>query len=259
LNTTIDVLSKRLSLRKYSEIPISKEYEDIIIEGAMRAPTAGNMMLYSIIIVKDKEKKDTLSKTCDNQPFISNSPLVMIFVADYKKLYDYYSLSNAKEFCLSKNVEFIGPTYANLLLGASDALIAAQNAAIAAESLGIGSCYIGDIMENYETHRTLLNLPNYVFPIAMLTFGYYPEGINRTPRSRFDKKYIVFNEEYKNLSNTETMDMYSEWDKRFSETNQYGAQNMGQFHYLMKTRADFSLEMERSVKVAMKYWDGDKL
>lgn len=29
-------------------------------------------------------------------------------------------------------------------------LLRAQNAAIAAESGGIGSCYIGDIMENYE-------------------------------------------------------------------------------------------------------------
>jgi FMN reductase (NADPH) len=259
LNTTIDVINKRVSLRKYSKTPISKEHEDLIIEGALRAPTAGNMMLYSIIVIKDKEKKDILSKTCDDQPFISSSPLVMIFVADYQKLYDYYSFSNTKEFCLSKNAEFIGPTYANLLLGASDALIAAQNAAIAAESLGIGSCYIGDIMENYETHRSLLNLPNYVFPIAMLTFGYYPEDINRTPRGRFNKEYVVFNEEYNRLNKDEIMDMYSEWNKRFSENNQYGADNMGQYHYFMKTKADFSLEMERSIKAAMKYWDGDKL
>ena len=32
------------------------------------------------------------------------------------------------------------------------AMIAAQNAVMTAESFGLGSCYIGDIMENYEIH-----------------------------------------------------------------------------------------------------------
>lgn len=259
MNSTINIINNRVSLRKYSELPITKEHEALIIESAMRAPTAGNMMLYSIIVIKDEKTRETLSKTCDNQPFIAQSPLVMIFVADYQKLYDYYALSNTKEYCQSKNEDFIGPTYANLLLGASDALIAAQNAVISAEALGIGSCYIGDIMENYETHRALLKLPDYVFPIAMLTFGYYPEKVNRTPRSRFKKEYVVFQEEYRKLTNDEILDMHSEWEGRFSETNKYGAKNMGQFHYSMKTKADFSIEMERSVKLAMQYWNGPKL
>ena len=58
------------------------------------------------------------------------------------------------------------------MLAVCDALIAAQNAVVAAESLGIGSCYIGDIMENAEVHQMTLQLPKYVFPVAMLVFGY---------------------------------------------------------------------------------------
>ena len=41
----------------------------------------------------------------------------------------------------------------------------------AAESLGIGSCYIGDIMERCQEQRRLLSLPDYVFPAVMLAFG----------------------------------------------------------------------------------------
>ena len=40
--------------------------------------------------------------------------------------------------------------------------IAAQNAVVAAESLGIGSCYIGDVIENAEQMREALHLPEHV-------------------------------------------------------------------------------------------------
>lgn len=259
MNITTELINHRVSLRKYQNLPISKEHEAIILESAMRAPTAGNMMLYSIIVVKDRAKREQLSKSCDNQPFIANSPMSLIFVADYHKLYQYYINSEVKEYCQNRGEEFIGPTYANLMLGCSDALIAAQNAAIAAESLGIGSCYIGDIMENYELHKELFKLPDFVFPIAMLTMGYYPPEISREPKSRFKKDYVVFQEEYQSLSPEQILDMHSEWNKKFSENNRYGAKNFGQFHYSMKTKADFSLEMERSVKEYLKFWEGRKL
>ncbi len=64
------------------------------------------------------------------------------------------------------------PEEGDLFLACCDALIAAQTAVIAAESLGLGSCYIGDIMENYEVHRDLFKLPKYVFPICLVCFGY---------------------------------------------------------------------------------------
>lgn len=57
------------------------------------------------------------------------------------------------------------------MLAVTDTVIAAQNAVVAAESLGIGSCYIGDIMENCEEHRRLLQLPDYVFPGSYAGIG----------------------------------------------------------------------------------------
>ncbi len=79
-----------------------------------------------------------------------------------------------------------------MLLAVTETAIAAQNAVTAAESLGIGSCYIGDIMEQCETHRELLNLPDYVVPVAMLVFGYPSEQqkIRKKPE-RCDLKDIV--------------------------------------------------------------------
>lgn len=76
-------------------------------------------------------------------------------------------------------------------------MIAAQNAVVAAESLGIGSCYIGDIMENVEEIRTLLALPEYVYPACMLIFGHpTAQQQNRTKPSRFDLSDIVCENAY---------------------------------------------------------------
>ncbi|RKD34265.1 nitroreductase family protein [Thermohalobacter berrensis] len=252
MNSTIDIIKNRMSLRKYQNKPISKEHLDIIIESAMRAPTAGNMMLYSILIVEDEEKREKLSITCDNQSFIAKAPLVLIFLADMQRWYDYYNYCDVKEYCKRNQIEFRAPDEADLLLASSDAIIAAQNAVIAAESLGIGSCYIGDIMENYEVHKEMFNLPDKVFPIAMLCMGYYPLDIKRRIKPRFDRKYIVFNESYKRLKNKELEDMFK--NRKVKENNKYNAKNFGQYFYARKTGADFAKEMSRSVKEALEFW-----
>lgn len=257
MNNTIDVMMNRVSLRRYDERPISKEHLDTILECAMRAPTAGNMMLYSIIHVEDENKKEILSRTCDNQPFIAKAPLVLVFLADYQRWYDYYIHSQVPEYCKAKGMEFEGPSEANLLLASCDAMIAAQNAVIAGESLGIGSCYIGDIMENYETHRELFDLPKWVFPIGMLCMGYYPEDYKRVKRERFDKKYIVYTDKYDESYKEHLEECFFDVERRFNKENKHGAKNMGQMHYAIKTGADFSKEMARSVREALKNWNSE--
>ncbi len=254
MNAVIDTINSRISLRKYSEKSISDEDLDLIIHSAMRAPTAGNMMLYTILVIKDQQTKEKLVKTCDNQPFIAKAPVVLIFLADHQRWYDYYALCKVQDYCKDNGINYEEPCEADLLLATSDAIIAAQNAVIAAESLNIGSCYIGDIIENYEVHRELFNLPKWTFPVAMLTLGYYPQNMPRTPKERFSKPYVVYNENYKRLSNEELSDMFVKSNNKLNPMNPYHANNFGQLMYGRKTGADFSKEMRRSVKEALKNW-----
>ncbi len=256
MNRVIELLKRRASLRKYDQRSVSPEHLETILECAIRAPTAGNMMLYSIIMIEDKGKKEILSRTCDNQPFIANAPLVLIFAADYQKWYDYYHVGNVAEYCRQEGLPFTYPSEANLLLAACDALVAAQNAVIAGESLGIGSCYIGDIMERYEDHKKLLNLSDYVFPIAMLCMGYYPLGYTRTLRPRFEKDYVVFKNSYRRLNQSEIEDLFGSLDQGFRAGSLDHAPNYAQRHYAQKTGAPFSREMTRSVGEALKLWAG---
>lgn len=258
MNDTISILEERGSLRKYKDQDISKEHLDQIIQSAMRAPTAGNMMLYSIIVVKDKDVKRKLAKTCDNQPFIEKASVILVFLADFQRWYDYFEHCNVKEFCEKNNRTFDTPDEGDYMLAVQDAMCAAQNAVISAESIGIGSCYIGDIIEHYEIHKEMFNLPDYVAPLSMLCLGYYEDDHIKRKVNRFDREYIVFDEKYKRLSNEDFDKMYSEKEKLVAPNNIFNAGNFGQMIYARKLGSEFSKEMARSAKLILDTWCGRK-
>jgi len=235
MNETIKQLLERKSVRAFEEREIAREDKQLILEAATMAPTAGNQQLYTIIDVTDQNLKEELVKSCDNQPFIAKAKMVLIFCADCKKWHDAFE---------SAGSEPRKPGVGDLLLAVSDANIAAQNAVTAAESLGIGSCYIGDIMENCEKQRELLNLPGYVFPAAMLVFGYPTEQqIERKKPERVALDHVVHENGYRSMNGEELKQMfeskagersYEEYMKAFCER---------------KYNSDFSKEMTRSVGV----------
>ena len=255
MNETLRIIDNRKSLRGYGSKEITLEHKKLILHSTFRAPTAGNMMMYSIIEVADQKMKDKLVKTCDNQPFIAKAPLVRLFLADMQRWYDLFEYSGVQELCKERNLAYDTPKESDLMLASCDALIAAQNAVIAAESLGIGSCYIGDIMENIEIHREMFDLPKWVFPIALLCFGYplHEDREDRERTPRFSEHFVYFKNKYKRVKIEE---FEAEFADRFKDRKDLfnDAQNIGQAMFLRKTGSDFAAEMRRSVKVAIDDW-----
>ncbi len=247
MNEMIKNIHNRKSVRVYEEKIVSPEEKGMIIDAAIQAPTAGNQMMYTIIDVTDGDLLKKLSKSCDNQPFIAKAKMALIFCADYQKWIDTFSIveENPRK-----------PGVGELLLGCNDALIAAQNAVIAAESLGIGSCYIGDIMEKFEYHKELLNLPRYVFPVTMIVFGHPTEQQkNRSKPKRFDKKYIVHENAYHKMDSAELRSMFEDRAALTPNVSFDFAKWVHAF-YKRKYDSDFSKEMTRSISEYIKLFDG---
>jgi len=249
---TLELIINRRTVRSYNQKPLTQKEIDTIIHGAMRAPTAGNLMLYTILQVTDQELKDKLAITCDNQPHIAKAPLILIFLADMQRWWDYFKICKTEELCKDLGEVFETPKEADLLLACCDALIAAQNAVIVAEALGIGSCYIGDIMENIEIHRKMFNLPQWVFPITMICFG-YPKGTKEKIllQPRFPQKFIKFLNKYKRLGEQDFQEMFLNFKRSYDIKK---AENIGQKVYFAKMAADYTKEMRRSVRVAIRDW-----
>lgn len=251
----LDVLMNRKSIRAYSDEKISQEIKNTIINATLRAPTAGNMMMYSIIEVKDQTLKNRLVETCDNQPMIGKAPYLLLFLADFQRWMDYLKASEVDIYNKENNIEMYHPKEGDLLLAINDALIAAQTAVTSAEMLGVGSCYIGDIMENFEIHKELFNLPKYTFPVTLICFGYPTEQQKNRPQPpRYPKEMIVFENKYRHIENEEFKEMEVERQKILKTNFLPGCHNEAIHMYRRKITSPFMEEMNRSVKKAIESW-----
>lgn len=244
-NDVISQLMERKSVRIFTDHEISQTDKQLILKAAAAAPTAGNQQLYTILDITDRSIIERLAESCDHQPFIVDAPMVLAFLADPLKWHDAYESEGCSPRSLGAG---------DLLLAVDDALIAAQNAVTAAWSLGIGSCYIGDIMENRKQQKEILNLPDHVFPAALLVFGYPTEQQkDRRKPLRADLKEIVQENTYhrrnenelkamlrNNLKEDSDEDHYREWLKAFCDR---------------KFNSDFSREMSRSVMEYLEEYD----
>jgi len=250
MNPTIELLNGRRSTRSYAPTPITDAEKQAILHSAMRAPTAGNMMLYTIIEVSDQALKDRLAETCDDQPFIAKAPWVLMFVADMQKWVDLFRHSRVDEV---EGVEHrMVPGTGDLLLACSDALIAAQTATVAAESLGIGSCYIGDVLEQAEVHAELLGLPQHALPIAMLCFG---RPVADQPVVPHYEKHMVHENAYHRLTDDELAEVSADLAQMHAPHGfGPGVANIGQQVYKRKYTTEYMREMNRSVDLWIERW-----
>jgi len=102
----------------------------------------------------------------------------------------------------------------------------------------------------------MFDLPPHVFPIAMLVFGYpTQQQKDRKMTSRFDEKFIVFENKYQRLDRDDFEEMFAEREKSLPQGKAMrGITNFGQNFYNRKFASDFSMEMSRSVREMVKAW-----
>lgn len=161
--------------------------------------------------------------------------MVLVFLADYRRW--------VRKFQQAGCENIPNPRLSDFILATNDTVIAAHAACVAAESLGIGSCYIGDIIEQWEQHKEMFHLPQFVAPVSMLVFGYPTQQQKDRPQtSRFPQNMIVFENEYRDLTAAELLE-YKDNDK-------------AKAFYNRKYVSEFAQEMARSAEEILKNWEG---
>lgn len=238
MNEIIQSLYARKSVRVFEEARVSEEMRSTLLEAAFQAPTAGCQQLYTILDIRNPVEREELAVLCDHQAFIGKAPVVLIFCADCQRWLDAYG-----EAGLTPRK----PGTGDLLLAMADAVIAAQNTVVAAESLGLGSCYIGDILEHRERVKELLDLPEFVVPAAMLVIGWPTlQQRERTKPKRFERQYIVSRDQYRRLDGKELRTMFK------GRIGERSFEDWMEAFCIRKYYADFSMEMNRSAQAWLK-------
>jgi FMN reductase (NADPH) len=190
LNKLIETIQNHRSIRHYEDRPLTDEQIKTIVQSAQSAATSSFVQAYTIIGVKDKEKKRKLAQLSGNQ-HVENNGHLLVFCAD---LHRHELISEMEGIDFNHNLE----TTENFMIALIDTALAAQNAALAAESLGLGICYIGGLRNNLEEVSKVLNIPKYVIPLFGMTIGYPLNESDKKPRLPYE--HIYHEDEYQSDS-----------------------------------------------------------
>jgi nitroreductase len=206
-NPVIETLLNRKSVRKYSDQAPSDEVIETVVRAGQQAPFASQ--LCSLLLSRKKA------------PY--GAPLWFTICVDMHRM----------ELIMEKRGwKVLSNDLSTLLLGIQDASLMAQNMVIAAESLGMGSCFLGDTPYRAGRIQKQYQLPKRVFPLVELVMGYPAEEF--PPRPRYPMAFVLFEDRYPEFTDRMVEDAMRVMDEG------YLAQG-----YYRKQRAKIKLEVDR--------------
>lgn len=169
--TVLEAILTRRSIRKYIQKPVPAEIIDQLLQAAMYAPTARNTQAWEFAVITERNLLDNLSVVHPYAKMLKYAPLAVL-VCGNKKMED-------NEAYLNQNCS-----------------AATQSLMLAAHALGLGSVWLGVYpkAERIDPIRDLLQLPEHILPISLISIG-YPDEIRETP-DRFDRAKIHYNNKW---------------------------------------------------------------
>lgn len=147
-----ELITKRRSIRKFTDEKIKPEEVELILKAGLKSPSSKNAKPWHFIAIEDKEMLEKLVH-CKKMgaKFIADCPLAIIVLAD--------------------------PFVSNVWI--EDASIATIMMQLQAEDLNIGSCWIQirgrqtiDDSSSEEFIKDLLDIPMQMQVLSVITFGY---------------------------------------------------------------------------------------
>lgn len=199
-----EIIDQRATCRAFKVDAISDEVLNRVLEAGCKSPSSGGFQHISIIQVTDPEKRKKLVEYSRGQTFIATAPVSLVFCVDHHRARQILHIEPAP-FPQSDG-------FKHLMMGVADAAICAQTMVLAAEQEGLGSCYIGNIVNVMQQVSELLALPEGVFPTLMLTLG-WPVIENRKQPLKYPMPLLVHENRYQEQPDQELYEAYRKKNK----------------------------------------------
>lgn len=158
METLIDLIKRRRSIRAYTEQDVTQEQVRVILEAAMAAPSANNKKPWEFIVVRDKDLRKQLAQTHRWSYMCEHAPVVIV-VCGNERQSDHW---------------------------VEDTSAATENMLLAVTSLGLGAVWVAVYprSERDEHVRKVLNIPKDVRVLCMVPIGHPAE--EKSARTQYD-------------------------------------------------------------------------
>ncbi len=153
-----EVISKRQSVRSYSERPVPREILERCIEAARLAPSACNSQPWSFVVVDDPDLRQTIavkafSGIYSMNAFARKAPVLLVVVTDRSKL-----------------IARLGGQFRGVQYSLIDVGVACEHFVLQAAEEGVGTCWLGWF--NERAVRRALRLPRTSQIDVIISMGY---------------------------------------------------------------------------------------
>lgn len=162
-----DLISKRRSIRKFTDEKLDPEAVRLLMRSALISPSSKGMHSYEFVVVEDSQMLQALSQ-CKAQgaDFLAEAPFAIVVLAD--------------------------PSLSDVWI--EDASVAATHILLQAEDLGLGACWI-QVRQRYTADErnaesivcSLLNIPEERGVVCIVAVGH--KGMERKPQNEEKLKW----------------------------------------------------------------------
>lgn len=199
MNETIQLMKNHKSVRFFKDYPISDETLRELIEAGQSSSSSNFIQAYSVINVRNPEKRKIIAELAGNQAHVTEAPLFLVFVADLERA----RLSTT----LHEEKMVYGHAEA-FIISTVDTALMAQNVMLAAESMDLGGVYIGAIRNNPDVVSELLDLPDHTYPLFGMCLGY--PAVENEVKPRLPIELILKTDSYLSGNEVELLQEYDE-------------------------------------------------
>jgi FMN reductase [NAD(P)H] len=215
------VLNGRSVCRRYKPDPVPDAVLRLLCATALAAPTKSDLQQATLIRVADPAKRAAITSLLPGSPWLAGAPELFIFCADGWRFRRLFEL---------RKVAFVNEHLDAFFNASVDAAIALGAFVGAAELAGLGTCPISQIRDHVARIDALLELPDWVVPVAGLALG-YPEA--KEPLSaRLALTATVHTDRYDTQAVERELEAYGARRGRDwvgDKVKQYGVQMRGDF------------------------------
>ena len=165
------VIKERRSVRKFKKLDVPWYIVSECLAAAIESPSSGNVQNWRFVVVKDREKRERVIKSCGEQYWAINAPIIIVVVSELEKLRRLFGVRGEALY----SVQNCAAAIENLLLKATE--------------LNLGATWIGafDEMKIIE----ILEIKGDARPQAVIALGYGEDFDTKAKREPLDN-FVYF-------------------------------------------------------------------
>lgn len=215
MQDVVALLQSHRSIRQFTDEPVDQALVEDLIRAGQGAATSSFIQACTVIQVSRGERRDRLAELGNNQAYIAEAPVFLVFCAD---------MHRHKIACDMHDAPMQSGFTEQLLTASIDCGLFAQSVVIAAESRGLGICYIGALRNNPQGVADLLELPDLTFPVFGLCIGHPDQDPEVKPR--LPLSVALKHETYSDEGDVEALTEYDERVRHYYRTRTGGQKDM---------------------------------